>query len=70
MDICISKSSDASKGNFNEQLTEFHERNNILRLDPIMIYVLLLNTFLDPTLTAIQKVYTMKMDSTTLRSVG
>ena len=70
MDICISKSSDASKGNFNKQLTEFHERNNILRLDPIMIYMLLLNAFLDPTLTAIQKVYIMKMGTIHLRSVG
>ena len=69
MDICISKSSDASKGKFKKQLTEFYERN-ILRLDPIMIYVLLSNAFLDPTLTAIQKVYIMKMDTIHLRGVG
>ena len=69
MDICISKSSDASEGNFNKQLTEFYERN-ILRLDPIIIYVLSLNAFLDPTLTAIQKVYIMKMGTIHLRGVG
>ena len=42
----------------------------ILRLDPIMIYVLLLITFLDPTLTATQKVFAMKMATNHLRSVG